>query len=358
MKGKVSKIKNTKGELALPITTVEAVYMEDGTTILNDEIKNINSSLDNIIQEKDGKKVKIVACALRNDGTGWKFLNDENHVPIGVQEVVTNQTQLELKYSFNVKKVISLVATPDETFANMGIICGASVGLTSAKIQFSQLNQAYAVLKNDVNGDIYSTQQFGIKNYSWNDDNKTLRINYDKNKGVGGISLLNRDLNVNGKVTIYNETFCEIQFFRVGSVGAYVKYHGGLWDLNNLQGINEVTFNDGVLILKHNECVGCDISVSVVDDNVNPSKTYDCKVLCSPNEIRIRFFDNDGNHVMVADENMKVFVSRRSFNNPIKPAIDECDVVFSKNSSNEILNPNEISAEFGNVWVYGIFEVD
>ena len=47
MEGKISKIKNTEDELLLPVTTAEAVYMEDGET-LNDEIKNINSSLDNI----------------------------------------------------------------------------------------------------------------------------------------------------------------------------------------------------------------------------------------------------------------------------------------------------------------------
>ena len=41
MKGKISKIKNTKGELALPITTVEAVYMEDGITKLSDEMKDV-----------------------------------------------------------------------------------------------------------------------------------------------------------------------------------------------------------------------------------------------------------------------------------------------------------------------------
>ena len=38
-------------ELVLPITTVEAIYMEDGKT-LNDEINDINSSLDNIEDEK------------------------------------------------------------------------------------------------------------------------------------------------------------------------------------------------------------------------------------------------------------------------------------------------------------------
>ena len=41
MKGKISKIKNTKGELALPVTTVEAIYMEDGITKLSDEMKDV-----------------------------------------------------------------------------------------------------------------------------------------------------------------------------------------------------------------------------------------------------------------------------------------------------------------------------
>ena len=71
MKGKIFKIKNTVDELVLPITTTEAVYLEDGKT-LNDEldnienekatrqevdverkrIDNINSSLDNIENDK------------------------------------------------------------------------------------------------------------------------------------------------------------------------------------------------------------------------------------------------------------------------------------------------------------------
>ena len=51
MKGKIFKIKNMEDELVLPVTTTEAVYSEDGKT-LNDEIKNINTSLDNIEDEK------------------------------------------------------------------------------------------------------------------------------------------------------------------------------------------------------------------------------------------------------------------------------------------------------------------
>ena len=70
MKGKISKIKNTKGELALPITTVEAVYLEDGKTKLSDEIKDvlkyeilddegITAEIPSVIEEIDGIKKNI-----------------------------------------------------------------------------------------------------------------------------------------------------------------------------------------------------------------------------------------------------------------------------------------------------------
>lgn len=41
MKGKISKIKNAEDELVLPVTTVEAIYMEDGKTKLSDEMKDV-----------------------------------------------------------------------------------------------------------------------------------------------------------------------------------------------------------------------------------------------------------------------------------------------------------------------------
>lgn len=55
MKGKIFKIKNMEDELVLPITTTEAVYSEDGKT-LNDEINDINSSLETLEDEKATKQ--------------------------------------------------------------------------------------------------------------------------------------------------------------------------------------------------------------------------------------------------------------------------------------------------------------
>ena len=59
MKGKISKIKNTKGELALPVTTVEAIYMEDGITKLSEHSAKILSKL-NFIYNIDINKISII----------------------------------------------------------------------------------------------------------------------------------------------------------------------------------------------------------------------------------------------------------------------------------------------------------
>ena len=48
MKGEIFEIKNMDDELILPVTTIEAVYMEDGITKLSDEMNEINSSLEHI----------------------------------------------------------------------------------------------------------------------------------------------------------------------------------------------------------------------------------------------------------------------------------------------------------------------
>ena len=89
MKGKISKIKNMEDELVLPVTTAEAVYSEDGKT-LNDEIKNINSSLDkkvyycdNVEKMKNGNfKTGDTVITLGywgiNDGGGGSYKITDN----------------------------------------------------------------------------------------------------------------------------------------------------------------------------------------------------------------------------------------------------------------------------------------
>ena len=88
MKGKISKIKNTKGELALPVTTVEAVYLEDGKTKLSDEIKDVlkyeefddesvTAEIPSVIEEIDGIKKDIdeINSSLDNIVNDYTLIN-------------------------------------------------------------------------------------------------------------------------------------------------------------------------------------------------------------------------------------------------------------------------------------------
>ena len=69
MIGKISTLHNTKGEVAFPITTANAVYMDDGSTKLNDKIEDIETSLDNLESEVNELKEGNINIDLTNYAT-------------------------------------------------------------------------------------------------------------------------------------------------------------------------------------------------------------------------------------------------------------------------------------------------
>lgn len=79
-----------------------------------------------------GTKYRMVACTLRRvNSTTWEFLNDSGHTPTGVASVSITSTYVRLTYNFTATKVVTGIATPDESFAAVaGMRIGASVGLT------------------------------------------------------------------------------------------------------------------------------------------------------------------------------------------------------------------------------------
>lgn len=116
-------------------TTLKQTKIGDGSTewadlpvVLTGEMNSGN------ISGETGKNYKVVACVLRNTGSGWAALNNSLHAPVGVESVTSNNESITINYSFTASKVVSLVVTPDETFSGMGLFCGSSVGLTSSVI--------------------------------------------------------------------------------------------------------------------------------------------------------------------------------------------------------------------------------
>jgi hypothetical protein len=93
-----------------------------------------------IVRGSDGKRYRMVACALRNSGTGFQIINDDHHMPVEVASIATSFDGMSatLNLSFEGLRVGSVIAAPDETLAAAGYQFGASVGLNSVTIFASQ----------------------------------------------------------------------------------------------------------------------------------------------------------------------------------------------------------------------------
>ena len=88
-----------------------------------------------------GVQYRVVAGALRKSGGTWSLISDEGHVPSNIVSVTDRGTDLRIEYGFTASKVVSLVATPDETYAVQGYSFGASVGLSGATIKIMNTKQ-------------------------------------------------------------------------------------------------------------------------------------------------------------------------------------------------------------------------
>lgn len=81
---------------------------------------------------ESGRKLKFIAGAIRNSGTGWQFISDANHEPLNLTGITVSTDaygNITINYGFTAKRVLSLVVCPDETFSKLYTI-GGSVGLS------------------------------------------------------------------------------------------------------------------------------------------------------------------------------------------------------------------------------------
>lgn len=90
---------------------------------------------------RDGHAYQFLAGVIRNEGDGWKLIQDATHRPINIDSVETisdsSGGSIRINYqSFAPNMVGSVIAAPDETFAGAGFTFGTSVapGYTDIKI--------------------------------------------------------------------------------------------------------------------------------------------------------------------------------------------------------------------------------
>ena len=105
------------------------------------EIPDIVQSLQ---EAASGNQYRLVAGAIRKSGGEWSLIDDEGHTPSGIVSVTDRGADLRIHYGFTAKKVVSLVAVPDESYAVLGYSFGASVGLDGATIKIMNHRQVNA----------------------------------------------------------------------------------------------------------------------------------------------------------------------------------------------------------------------
>jgi len=131
--GEVSKIFTGNGLVSI------LVKNSRGTEILRDPKFEILASegmvFDSVREPTEGKRVKYVSGAIRNDGTGWKAINDAFHNSINLASVeVVSDIYLRLTFSGENTKVVTGIVVTDEAYSRLGLQLGPSVGLNSMDI--------------------------------------------------------------------------------------------------------------------------------------------------------------------------------------------------------------------------------
>ena len=185
----------------------------------------INEPLGNInIIGTDGKTYRVVSCVLRNTGNGWEAVDDKGHIPVGVNRVSETSDGITITYDFIATKVVSLVVTPDETFASMGLFCGSTVGRESATIkvyQGPQIQGGYVAY----DGANWVLSGAGTEKYTTAYSNGILTINIpsidtirDVNPGIVTVSGLNECL----RPVVYGTALSKVMIAWVSDVNGTV----------------------------------------------------------------------------------------------------------------------------------------
>src|SRR5699024_4940735 len=91
-----------------------------------------------------GNQYRLVAGAIRKKGGEWALIDDEGHTPSGIVSGTDRGADLRIHYGFTAKKVVSLVAVPDEPYAVQEDSLGASAGLDGATIKTMNHRQVNA----------------------------------------------------------------------------------------------------------------------------------------------------------------------------------------------------------------------
>lgn len=177
-----------------------------------------------------------VACVVRNNAGTWALINDTDHEPYNVDSIETiSAGGFKVNYTFTAKQVISLTATPDETYAELGWVAGGSVGTSYSGIVVCgehtalspDTNMAFWFRRSSgVYGYVYytgsawtSSDSAGISSYSFDTSTGYLTVNHSA-AGLTEMSIVPRysPAYYRAEFVSYGSTITRVLFRKTGIV--------------------------------------------------------------------------------------------------------------------------------------------
>lgn len=299
-----------------------------------------------------GKKVQMVAGVIRNDGTGWKFIQDTGHEPLNGVSVTHDTSMITVNFPTGYK-VISFVTNMDETYTRQGYICGASVTTSSAKIQARKVypEKITSVIRN-ISGTWSSTNaSVGV---SWDSTNKKLDITHPVLDGEVIIQNNQGSLTPVISSSALTTSSLSIEFFRQPRVYGEVSWDGSAWVHTNSSGITALTaYGAAGVLVDMNSCDG--------PFTITPMSNHVFKVpanaITNPTRTQVDVVNLSG----TADKTGAKFAYQRMAQKPVKdtPASNEVGFYFHRygNFKVESVDPNTLTDSMGNIWFIGLIEM-
>ena len=131
-------------------------------------------------------------------------------------------------------------------------------------------------------------------------------------------------------------SFTNINITKEHTLGGFIYYSGGAWNVNGNSGglTGTPTFDAGILTIPHNTISGVIATVNCMGG----------KYVAAIEEVgatatKVKFFDYAGNLVTTPTTDMKVFMTRST-------------------SGETLVNPTTLNITGANIWCYGIFEIE
>lgn len=342
------------------VEAAQARVKADGTafTTLRDRMNDTDTSLVGMTNSQvtgvSGKRFKLIGGAIRNDGTGWKLIDDPTHKNINLLDVYidpTDENRLRLDHSIGASTIGTLLLAPDETFSKMGLVGGNSGGSGYNLLEFAApLSIQTAGSTTIASGHKYHMPTTTITQLP-NGSGFTLTHGATSTTFPPVVSLADGGSNIGlgGEVrSEFGLTSVTVSYYQY--LHGYVKYNGttSLFELST-DNVDKATIAwDAVntaLEITHPD-INEEFLISVTGAGDLQPYIY----TQSAGKMLIRFKDSTGAVVTTPNTNMKFNFIRFSKVKSSFPSGLRCNIWRGL----ALVKPSSISEAFGNFWIIGL----